>query len=374
NSTATPPGLNKDEIDFDNLYVAAKGLLDSHLDLRIGRQDLVGEFGDNFLVVDGTPGDGSRTFYFNAARATVKFNERYNLDLVYLFNQYNDGVLPSLYQSSPPGKDTLNTSDEIGILAYGRGRITDNLTIEPYYMYKDEKVAGYPVAAPSVDPTAYKLGKEQLKLNTVGARVVIGLGPDWTLKGEYAHQFGEYDDGTGRVGDGGNVFVGRQFKDVVLKPSVNLGYVYLSGDKQDSSKVEGWDPLWSRYPWLFEGQGYTYVPETGIKDYYTNLEAVRASFNFVLTPQTGLMLAYNHLWANQSESNHYYYASATSYYNIFSKDGKNRGDLVQVVLSHNFTDKITGFLQVEDFMPGNYYNDTNRDNALFVRWQLEWKI
>ena len=29
---------------------------------------------------------------------------------------------------------------------------------------------------------------------------------------------------------------------------------------------------------------------------------------------------------------------------------------------------------IEDFVPGDYYADTNQDNAMFVRWELQWKI
>ena len=39
------------------------------LDFKIGRQDLF--LGNGWLVGDGTPLDGSRTFYFDAIRATL---------------------------------------------------------------------------------------------------------------------------------------------------------------------------------------------------------------------------------------------------------------------------------------------------------------
>jgi hypothetical protein len=93
----------------------------------------------------------------------------------------------------------------------------------------------------------------------------------------------------------------------------------------------------------------------------------RADFKFVLTPQTGLELAYSHLWANDTITNYYKYA-------IYNPNEKDRGNLVQLYLRHDFTDKISGMLQIEDFMPGDFYADTNRNNSMFVRWEMQWKI
>jgi hypothetical protein len=345
-----PQGWNKDEIDIDNLYIGAKDFLGLPLDLTIGRQDFLGIFGDGFLVMDGTPVDGSKTYYFNAARALIKFNDRYNLDLVYLFTQDTDEALPSLY-SEP--KRQINTSNEVGFIVYGRGKIMDNLTLEPYYMYKDEKQAGYPTAFAS----------EQLELHTIGARAVYEF-QGWKARGELAYQFGQYEDNTDRKGIGGNAFVGRKFENIILKPAIDFGYVYLSGDDPSTtSKVEGWDPLWSRWPWMSELYVLSYGVETGVVGYWTNLQMVRASCKVEFTQQTGLELVYNHLWANENV-----------YGSIFSGDGKNRGDLFQVKLSHKFTEKLDGYVLIEDFLPGNFYKDTNRSNAMFVRWEIQWKF
>ncbi|HON59879.1 MAG TPA: alginate export family protein [Smithella sp.] len=347
--TSRPNGWNKDEIDFDNLYIAANNFLGLPMDITIGRQDFLGVFGDGLLVMDGTPGDGSKTYYFNAARALIKFNDRYNLDLVYLFAQDVDEVLPSLY-SAP--KRSLNTSDEIGAIVYGRGKILDSLTLEPYYMYKEENQAGYPSA----------LKTQQLTLHTVGMRAVLGLG-GWKARGEFAYQFGEYNNKTDRRAEGGNVFLGYKFESVTFKPAFEAGYIYLSGDDPNTTKVEGWDPLWSRWPWMSELYVLSYGVETGIVGYWTNLQMARLSGKVEITPKTALEVVYNRLWANENVTGP-----------IFSGDGKNRGDLVQAKLSHKFTDKLDGYLLIEDFMPGDFYKDTNRDNAMFVRWELQWKI
>jgi len=348
-----PAGMNKDEVVFDNLYASANNVAGAPVDLTVGRQDLM-TYGEGFLIMDGTPVDGSRTFYFNAAKGVVKFGDNASVDLIWITDQFNDRALPSLY-SEP--KRQLNTTDEQGAVAYGRTKIGENLNLEPYYIYKREQTTPLPFGTNGA-----------LELNTVGARAVYGFGTGWKLRGEFAHQFGSYENGNDRTGDGGYAYISRKYEEVVLKPSFELGGAYLSGDDPSTTnKVEAWDPLFSRWPWMSELYVLSYGTETGIVGYWTNLQLYRASFRLSLDPETGLDLSYNYLRAN--ENSHVSTAPA-----IFSADGKNRGSLIQAKLSHKFSKTVDGYFLIEDFVPGNYYVDANRDNAMFVRWELQWKI
>jgi hypothetical protein len=359
-ATSRPVGMNKDEIVFDNLYASANKVAGLPVDLIVGRQDLM-TYGEGFLIMDGTPVDGSRTYYFNAAKGVVKFGDNTTVDLIWIADQAYDRALPSLYDEDPQltngGKRSLNTTDEQGAIAYGRTKIGENLNLEPYYMYKREQTTPLPYGTNGA-----------LKLNTVGVRAVYGFGNGWKLRGEFAHQFGSYDNGNDRTGDGGYAYISRKYEDIALKPSFELGGAYLSGDDPGTTnKVEAWDPLFSRWPWLSELYVLSYGTETGIVGYWTNLLLYRASFKLALDPETGLELSYNYLGANENSHS----ASAPA---IFSADGKKRGDLIQAKLSHKFSKAVDGYLLVEDFVPGNYYADTNRDNAMFIRWELQWKI
>jgi hypothetical protein len=73
--TADKKGYRFDinEVVFDNLYADMKGFMGLPVDLRLGRQDFLGTYGEGFLIMDGTPQDGSRTFYFNAAKAHGRY-------------------------------------------------------------------------------------------------------------------------------------------------------------------------------------------------------------------------------------------------------------------------------------------------------------
>jgi len=59
-----PFGWN--EVFFDNLYIKWKLPKDLPFTLTAGRQDIF--LGEGFVIADGNPLDGSRSFYFNALR------------------------------------------------------------------------------------------------------------------------------------------------------------------------------------------------------------------------------------------------------------------------------------------------------------------
>ena len=209
-SPANRDGFDPDELIFDNLYADAKDIFGLPLDLRIGRQDFLGPnmYGEGFLLLDGTPGDGSRSFYFNAAKATLKLDKQNSVDFVYIDDPATDTFLPSVHPAITnrlfiDNKKLLDASREQGFMAYGRIKAVENVTLEPYYIYKIEN---------SFSTTP------KLKLNTVGGRIVYAMDGGWNIGGEYAYQWGNYDDGTKRRGNGGYVFVGRKYDAVALKP------------------------------------------------------------------------------------------------------------------------------------------------------------
>jgi hypothetical protein len=367
-NTAWQLGTVGDEILFDNLYAYIKKPADLPVDLTIGRQDFLGTFGEMFLIADGTPLDGSRTYYFNAARALTTLNDKYNVDFVYIFTQESDGLpIASNYSKSElatmdPTIDSrqLNPYDERAFVLYGRGKITDNLTIEPYYIWKVEE-------APNKNPSL-----PALRLNTYGLHAVYGFGDGWKAHGEYAFQSGSYDNGTDRTGNGGYAFIGRTYSNIASQPSWDLGYITLSGDDPNTTKVEAWDPLFSRYPWMSELYSLTMLtekgPGQGIPAYWTNLQVYRAQFKFNLPADSRLELSYNVLKANETVM------GFGPFVPLFSGTGRDRGTLEVVKLYHKFSSQLDGYVTVEAFQPGNVYATTNHDAAQFVRWELQWKI
>ncbi len=68
---------------IDTANVKIGNLFDAPATLTVGRQDVM--LGDGWLVMDGTPLDGSRTFFLDAARFSLDMKESKNtLNLIYI--------------------------------------------------------------------------------------------------------------------------------------------------------------------------------------------------------------------------------------------------------------------------------------------------
>lgn len=344
--------FEQDELFFESLFVDVNNLAGLPVDLRIGRQDLM--YGDGFLIRDGTPVSADRTKYFNAAKATWRITPDNSVDLLYIYNTMTDSLLPIVHPAKSGklykgNQRILNSSDEEAFVLYGKNRIGDDLLLEPYYIYKQEE---------RIDAKT-----PELDLHTIGGRAVYSFN-QWKLKGEYAHQFGEYKGGRERRGNGGNVFVSHSFEDTRWKPQIEAGYVYLSGDDQGTQAHEGWDPLFSRYRWMSALYKYSFSREVGTGSYWTNLGLYRISGALNFSKDTSLSLAYNYLTAIEKTKVTGPNAA------IFSNDGKERGHLQQVILSHKFEKNIDGLASFEYFIPGNFYKGS-ADDAFYMNLQLQ---
>ncbi len=376
--------LDENEGIFDNLYLKANNVFGLPVDLKIGRQDFLGPdmYGEGFLLSDGNPNDGSRSFYFNAAKAKWRIDDKNSIDFVYISNQQLDTYLPTLHTHivNAPGtyynnQKILNASDEQAFMVYGRNKLTENLTLEPYYIFKTEEEFNFPFAASNQKSASIT---PELDLNTIGARAVYKADP-WTFGGEFAYQFGEYDEGglnTGfgdqdRNGYGGYIFGSRKFADMKLKPEFELRFVYLSGDDPSTSDNEAFDPLFSRQPYWNELLIYTMVWEQvkngyAVPGYWTNLQLYMAKVKMALSPDTNLSLSYQYFRSNE-------WANPLNSYKAMFDHGYERGHVPTLFLTHKFNKYIDAFLQYEYFIPGDFYNG-DAENGQFIRWQLQFKI
>ncbi len=107
--------------------------------------------------------------------------------------------------------------------------------------------------------------------------------------------------------------------------------------------------VFSKWPWISELYLFSYIAERGEPAYWTNLQLWRAKFDMKLTEKTGLSLAYNYLLANENPDESYIM-------DIFGS-GKEREHLY-----------------FEYFRPGDFYASDYRDDAMFLRWQLQIKF
>lgn len=348
------------EVVFDNLYADVNNVLNLPVDLRIGRQDFMGQYGEGFLIFDGTPQDFTRTFYFNAAKARWRANENNSLDFIYINDPRTEEFLPvinrTMYvQVANPRLDkvpqALNTTDEEAYVLYWKNKSVKNLALENYYIYKREGWKG-------------GTGMQGQKgiINTVGSFVKYDFAP-FTLRSQLAFQLGSY--GTqDRQAIGGYLYLDRDFKNVKYTPKFTLGSIYLSGDKLGNTKKTAWDPLFSRYYWISDIYACSIAKDTGnnISGYWTNLEVWRAELSFVPTKKSKVTLRYNFLRAPEQVA-----ANA-----VVSGKGKDRGHLPQFRYDYAFNKNVSTWFLAEYLIPGNFYKDN--DPALFLRLDVTVKF
>ena len=354
-----------DEILVDNLYLDLYGLFGDWLDLRIGRQDFIGpqgpEYGAGRVLMDGTSGDGSRTCFFDAIKATVKFAEKNTLDLLAIYNKAEnelswghpkgaDGSSPKERQMTynVPGATDM---DEYGGGLYFKSREWQEFPFDIYYLFKRE--------------TKARLGGATLPgrdTHTIGARVMPQLTETLSAELEGAGQAGERDGGKAVRGYMG--YAGLTYKPAVerCKPFVTLACYYLSGDRNHGTgdNDTAWNPLWARWPQYSEMYPYH---DRGVC-YWSNLiypsltVGSRFANGHKVSANVGPMYAAEEDGLGGGSGDLYGWFGMCRYdfpllKNIFGK----RGDL-------------TGHLTAEVLDPGDYYvSDTV---AYFLRWEVTY--
>ena len=346
------------EIVFDNLYVTARNLMNAPVDLVIGRQDLINVYAEGFMIQDGTPQDGSRTFYFNAAKGSWRANEKNTLDLVCITDTRDEEYLPVINRVELPSAATpaldkaqqpLNTTDEQGIVLDWKNKSIDNLLLEGYYIFKKEAEEG---------GLGYQ--SQQSDIYAPGAFVRYDFGSS-SFRGQWAGEFGNYGNND-RLATGGYAFLDHSFKDARWSPKASAGFIYLSGNDPASDTNEAWDPLFSRYSWFSDLYSLSMSSETGITNYWTNLEVWRMGAELNLSEKMKLSFNYNFMRA----------AASVAKNAVFSGDGLTRGHLLQGRLDHKFNKTTTAYILMDYLIPGDFYQD--HDPAIFLRTEIQFKF
>jgi hypothetical protein len=373
----------------DNLNLKCNNVVKQPLSLTVGRQDMMlGDFWNWWLVADGTPGDGSWTYFFDAARATYDAKEiKTKFDLVYIYqNARADEWMPTIGSPSHVGTDSpltptrnehgetdypLTEQNEQGVIAYASNKSIKNTTLDGYFIYKRDD-----------QETFKRFGSEWVpgdnaNIYTLGVRITGTPADHWLYSVEGAYQLGDKEDfiGDGRTlssrkfderdlaAYGGNARVAYLFKDS-LNNQVNMVFEYLSGDDGSSDGTdEMFDILWGRWPRYSELYLYSYAAETnGRIGQHNNLIRVGPGWTLAPTKKMTLGAYYNALFAPQEE------ATRAANPALFSGDGSFRGHFAQGVLQYTFSRHVKGHLWAECVWEGDYYNQ--RDLMTFLRAEV----
>ena len=172
---------NINEFIIDNLYVTIPNIFDI-LELKIGRMDLpLNEYGEGFLIADGTPLEGSKSWYFNAVKAKLALSESSNVEFIGIYNTRIDDILPVANENTSPytWPQPLNDSNERAFIIYARTGDKDTLYFEPYYMYKHEYAAG---------------ARLENEIDTFGSYIKYKINDEIVLRGQGAVQLNNYEN------------------------------------------------------------------------------------------------------------------------------------------------------------------------------------
>ena len=357
-----------DEIVLDNLYLDVRDLLDKKLDVRVGRQDLI--YGTGKVILEGTPGDGSRTIYFNAAKATWKGIPNATLDAFAIYNENEDELaINSADRDLNAYPTAVESPTESGGGLYLKSQMCKTMPFEAYLIYKHEnaweqKGSNTVYAWQSVSSSGTLLENPEFDVGTLGFRLMPVIGERVKGNIEAAVQVGDRGDES-QFGYMVDAFATYQVPLCeTMKPAVDGGVYLLSGDDPGSKNDEGWDPLWARYPQFSELYVYAFDFENLSAARWSNLVMPHAGL--VASPtawlKTSAMLGY--MWAMEDDG---------------PGDGTERGLLA--VAKGEFTigqkmllpnDKLTTHLWLELLEPGDYYNVD--DLATFARWEVMYSF
>jgi len=355
-----------DEVFIDNLYVDFKNI-GGRVDLRIGRQDM--KEGAGRLISDGTPGDGSRSAYFNAIMAKVKMLEKSDVDLMGTWNPYRDDAtlgnphdaydLTKIKSGSPYSK-----MDEKGLMAYLHYNEVEDFPMEFYWIWKQE-TRFYDSAGKRYP------GRD---IHTFGTRLTPKITDKLSGEFEGAVQVGNVDSEEGMASRdifAYMVYAGLTYseKEIFGKPKLTGALLYLSGDEDsyyktsDGSMDNGWNPVFNRTGSLSQICANMYDQFRWSNLIYPHLEvSVEPYAKNTVKVQTGPMFAAEKD-AGATSDYRGYFTQLRYDFPLLGKVFGKRGD-------------VKGAVVGEAFYYGDYYahDAADADMATWVRFELNAKF
>jgi hypothetical protein len=333
----------KEAVRIDTANIKLTNVLDTPLTLTLGRQDIL--LGDGWLVFEGTPVDGSRTTFFDAARGTLEVKDiDTTFDFIYI-NQNARGN--ALVEPLLDFRLKVTEQNEQGFILWAANHSIKKTEIDGYYMYK----AMQRVAA----------NGDNGFIHTVGARIAGDIDEHWKYRAEGATQWGERN-GQNLRAFGFNSKLTYQFKDP-MDNQLRVAFEYLSGDNPGSKGTnEAWAPLWGRWPQWSELYGYV-LPDTGDSRVYESTNLYRLAGGWSISPMPKMVLAadYHLLFAPENTK-----AGTAG----FSDSGAFRGQLFTLLTTYQFSKHLKGHILAEFFCPGNYFASPRNDMATMLRGEL----
>jgi hypothetical protein len=310
------------EVFFDNLYVKWRIPGRAPLTVTAGRQDI--NMGEGFVIADGTPGDGSRSYYFNALRLDAELKPGHVLTAFAHATKPTDRYLPVIN----PVPRALAEQTEKALALYYSGA------------FGRTKLDAYAVRKTTDANPAWPI---PTRTDTFGARLVTPLAKPLAFTAEGALQTGR-NGAAGRSAYGALAHFDYDLAGTLpLLKGFVLGGVLLSGDDPATDRWEGWDPIFSRWPKWSESYIYTFTKESR-QAYWSNLSALYAQLSFDLGARSDGHIMVMPMGAGHAQPG------------IFPGGaGLGRGTLIRGRLNYKISKFMTGRVIWEHLAPGSFY-------------------
>jgi hypothetical protein len=352
--TSSRPGDNEngaahwefpDEVVLDLANIELFDLLGENSCLRIGRQELGFAYG--MLLADGTPFDQGRTVYHDG----ISYRHTYEKHQATLFTFYDSWKDHSVFINDRNRRLTIGDIFTAGI--YYTYSHNPEFNLDLYYMYNDVNDDVDDLDTKRV--MTYWPLDSNLSLHTVGARLfgqalpLLGYSMEMAKQGGY-NALGE--DNQGFMFDA-RITINAP-KDTPMTPSLGLEYMFLSGDRNDTGKNEGWFPLMSSA--ALWGDDLLPIQYNG---FWSNMHM--ASGEITLIPLEALKVKFGAA----------FYQADTSKSTLATHDPANDGDYIGMRLFAFVNYKVNDWLslatELAHFNPGDYHH--NGHSSVWARFQ-----
>ncbi len=358
------PGLDWRDGIFDNLNVQWRHVLEQPATLTVGRQDLF--LGDGWLVGDGTPGDGSWTYFLDAARLTYDLKEQHTtIDVIGIMQDAHDnGWLETINANQYLIETEQN---EKGAILWVANKSIKEANIDGYFIYKhDNAISDFAFGSDA----GKKFRPDNADIYTLGGRVTGLVSEHWKYSAEGAYQFGEKQDPSIQYPSSS-----RDYRDInafgfngkvsyLLKDELNnqfgFAYEFLSGDDPKTKDDEMFDNLWGRWPRWSEIGLYSFAAETRIGN-EANLHRFGPTWSIDPVKDLNFGAAYFALFAEED-------VATRGPKPLFTGTGNFRGHFLQAVLKYKLSKHVMAHFWTEFQFPGDYY--VSRHPWYFIRPEI----
>ena len=362
---------NRWPLEFDNAYLDVKDAFVKNLSIRLGRQDII--YGDpGFMILDGTPADGSRTIFHDGVKLSYALKEGTTVDVFGAiveekdYGRDDDWDIQGLYLTSKNIFDVLPGHKlEVYALRSHQGQDLAAAKPDPVKVL-EEQVADLTARLEAVEqPAAAAPANNDADISDNNI-----LAPGLRLSGSFVDSLVAYA-AEATIQMGGTDDVSREglgyYAHLTLNPGAKVeaikkydpkikgGYYFLSGDDPETAGVnEGIFHFTNQFPKYSELYIYTLLgPFLGEPAWWSNMTLIEGQVSVKPVPKL----------------------TVTGRLGIFGAEfdrggeGTNRGTMVHARADYAFTANVSGQLLGEWFLPGDYYTvgGVEADTASFLR-------